>query len=199
MPTAAVTTTSIGSACRECGTLQKSGKASCCARGGSWFGYCGSAGNANILHAWHEGIWACKARQFKTAKDQRLYGSQGKSNASDDASMGLSSTAVTLAVHLPTPTLASVAYGAAPMTSRAITASATTIMHTPANMPTREPPILPANATVTNLDSGMIGSMHSASAASDISTSVSITARACAKLFQIMTHISMMLMIICSY
>ena len=59
--------------CPKCGTLEKSGKASCCGRGGSWFGHCESAGSAQLGHTWLEGIEACKTRpQFKTAmKKQR--------------------------------------------------------------------------------------------------------------------------------
>ena len=50
------------SVCPRCGPINKSGKNSCCGRGGSWFGNCGSAGNANLRHTWHEGIRACKSR-----------------------------------------------------------------------------------------------------------------------------------------
>ena len=50
------------SVCPRCGTINKSGKNSCCGRGGSWFGNCGSAGNAKLRHTWHEGIRACKSR-----------------------------------------------------------------------------------------------------------------------------------------
>ena len=48
--------------CVKCGTIAKSGKISCCGRGGSWFSNCGGAGNAKLGHAWHDGIQACKAR-----------------------------------------------------------------------------------------------------------------------------------------
>ena len=91
MPTSAVTTTSTSSTCLECGTIQKSGKLSCCARGGSWFGNCGSAANANDRgHTWYDGIRACKARQSKAAVYQQLQVSQPKSNvSSSDANMGI--------------------------------------------------------------------------------------------------------------
>ena len=36
---------------------------SCCGRGGSWFGTCGSAGNSNTKHTWYEGMQACKPRE----------------------------------------------------------------------------------------------------------------------------------------
>ena len=56
------TTTTISPVCLKCGTIAKSGKTSCCGRGGSWFNNCGRAGNANLRHTWYEGIHACKAR-----------------------------------------------------------------------------------------------------------------------------------------
>ena len=46
--------------CRKRGKFKKSGRASCCAPGGDWFGNCGSAGNRNIDHRWFEGAEACK-------------------------------------------------------------------------------------------------------------------------------------------
>ena len=45
--------------CPKCGTVKKSGKRSCCARGGSWFNKCGDAGDTNFDHTWVEGIRAC--------------------------------------------------------------------------------------------------------------------------------------------
>ena len=56
------TTTVAVSVCPRCGLIGKSGKRSCCGRGGSWFRHCGGGGHAKPLHAWHEGIQACKAR-----------------------------------------------------------------------------------------------------------------------------------------
>ena len=56
------TTTTIRSVCRKCGTIAKYGKSSCCGRGGSWFGNCGSTGNAKSRHTWNEGIHVCKTR-----------------------------------------------------------------------------------------------------------------------------------------
>ena len=87
--------------CPTCGTIHKSGKTSCCGHGGSWFGQCGSADGRNREHAWHEGIWACKARQFLTAVDQRAHAPQTKGNcSSDDDSMGVDSKAIAVAAHL---------------------------------------------------------------------------------------------------
>ena len=62
----------ISSVCPQCGTIAKTGKSSCCGRGGSWFRNCGSAGNAKLRHTWYEGIRACKTRsQLKTASGQQ--------------------------------------------------------------------------------------------------------------------------------
>ena len=74
MTTAADTTTMIiVSICPRCGTISKSGKMSCCGRGGSWFNICGGAGNRKLHHTWSEGIQACTARtQSKTVIGQRL-------------------------------------------------------------------------------------------------------------------------------
>ena len=62
MSTPAVTTTTVtptGSICFKCGTVKKSGKLSCCARGGSWFKNCGDSGDSKFEHTWVEGVKAC--------------------------------------------------------------------------------------------------------------------------------------------
>ena len=48
------------SECVKCGTTRKSGKRSCCARGGNWFKNCGDAGDTKFDHTWSEGIRACE-------------------------------------------------------------------------------------------------------------------------------------------
>ena len=57
--------------CLTCGIITKSGKLSCCARGGSWFGKCGATGNAQVQHTWSEGIQVCKARQPNAVMGQQ--------------------------------------------------------------------------------------------------------------------------------
>ena len=58
--------------CRKCGSIDKSGKSSCCARAGSWFQNCGSAGNAKLGHTWYEGIRVCRTRsQSKRVSSQQ--------------------------------------------------------------------------------------------------------------------------------
>merc|ERR1712025_328882 len=61
-----VETTVVASGCLTCGVIQKSGKLSCCARGGSWFGDCAATANAKVKHTWYEGIQSCKGRKSKT-------------------------------------------------------------------------------------------------------------------------------------
>ena len=69
----AVTTTTIRSVCPKCGITKRSGKISCCGRGGSWFGNCGSTINTKVDHTWHEGLQVCKARsQPKTVIREQL-------------------------------------------------------------------------------------------------------------------------------
>ena len=46
--------------CPKCDTAKKSGKRSCCARGGAWFKNCGDAGDTKYNHTWTEGIRACQ-------------------------------------------------------------------------------------------------------------------------------------------
>ena len=48
--------------CPKCGTIKKSGKHSCCARGGAWFKSCGDVGSTKFDHTWVEGIQTCKNR-----------------------------------------------------------------------------------------------------------------------------------------
>ena len=50
------------SRCPKCGTAKKSGKYSCCARGGAWFTNCGDAGDTQFEHTWAEGVEACESR-----------------------------------------------------------------------------------------------------------------------------------------
>ena len=68
---------------------------SCCGRGGSWFGNCGSGDDANASHMWSEGIWACNIRLTHTVVGQNLRAPKPRQDtSSDDASMGTDSTAV---------------------------------------------------------------------------------------------------------
>ena len=92
-----VTTTTVGSVCPKCGTIGKSGKRSCCGRGGSWYRNCGSAGNTKRRHTWYEGMQTCKAReQLKTISGQESNAAQ-HANSSNDIYTTNSKTVVTAA------------------------------------------------------------------------------------------------------
>ena len=47
-------------ACPKCAAIKKSGKFSCCARGGAWFKNCGMFVTKNVDHTWVEGVQACR-------------------------------------------------------------------------------------------------------------------------------------------
>ena len=85
------TTTSV--LCPKCGIIKKSGKRSCCGRGGSWFGNCGSAGNTKLHHTWYGGAQACKTMTESNAFiGQKLHGVQHKKNGSVDDAGRVNST-----------------------------------------------------------------------------------------------------------
>ena len=95
MPTSPVTTTSASSVCLKCGTVMKSGKSSCCGRGGSWFGRCTSARDANLTHTWYDGVRVCTAQRSQQVIQQRLQASLRRSDvSSDDDNMGTNSETV---------------------------------------------------------------------------------------------------------
>ena len=58
-PTSAFAVSS-GNGCAKCVSTKKSGKYSCCARGGAWFNNCGDEGDAKYNHTWVEGNQACR-------------------------------------------------------------------------------------------------------------------------------------------
>ena len=70
--------TTIAPVCRKCVTMKKSGKKTCCGRGGAWFKKCGNSRNTKLEHTWYEGIRACKARggQYKVAMGLQLKASK---------------------------------------------------------------------------------------------------------------------------
>ena len=45
--------------CPKCGSVRKSGRLSCCARGGAWFQKCGDVADTNVGYTWAEGFRAC--------------------------------------------------------------------------------------------------------------------------------------------
>ena len=53
---------SSSNGCWRCPRIKKSGKRSCCARGGAWFKNCGDDdGDMHFDHTWAEGILACNS------------------------------------------------------------------------------------------------------------------------------------------
>ena len=67
--------------CPKCGLILRSGKESCCARGGSWFGNCGADGE----HTWSQGFLACRARSRAVVDQQLRAAHQIRNGSSDDA------------------------------------------------------------------------------------------------------------------
>ena len=59
MATISLSEVNSGHRCLKCGIIKKSGKRSCCARGGAWFKNCGDADDTKFDHTWAEGIEAC--------------------------------------------------------------------------------------------------------------------------------------------
>ena len=53
--------------CTKCG-VNKSGKRSCCARGGTWFGKCGDEGDY-FAHTWLEGMQACNEQPVAAGQE----------------------------------------------------------------------------------------------------------------------------------
>ena len=81
--------------CPKCGIIKKSGRVSCCGRGGSWFGNCGAAGEEKLDHKWSEGFQACKSRsRSKRVIGQQLHGEQHESNGVSDDTDRINSEAV---------------------------------------------------------------------------------------------------------
>ena len=74
--------------CPKCGIIGRSGKSSCCGRGGSWFGNCGSADNTKVEHRWYEGLEACKTRtQLEAVRGQESKTAQELVSASSNTSI----------------------------------------------------------------------------------------------------------------
>merc|ERR1712032_537276 len=98
-----LTAKTISSVCATCVTIRKSGKMSCCGRGGSWFGTCGGADNTQIEHTWYEGIRTCKARrQSKAAMGQQLRTAQQQklNESSNDTRVPINSISVIVATNM---------------------------------------------------------------------------------------------------
>ena len=132
--TPSVKVTPISAACPKCGIIKKSGKMSCCGRGGSWFGNCGNVGDMKFARTWHEGIWTCKTRQFQAVLDQQLHAFQSKQNAfSSNGSVRMDSKAVISYAHIVVVTRDSKLIAQSGTTASAIATNASIIV--PARIP----------------------------------------------------------------
>ena len=219
----AVTTTSISSVCPECGITQKSAKMSCCARGGSWFGNCGGAGDGTFGHTWYEGVRACKDRQFQAVVGQQLHSSQFKrlnmsmesiaviATAQMFASTRNISTLMSSATTSITPNAnksiitsnsVSPARDTDTSSSKAITARTTTSMYKSANMSAPKSTTRAADLKIMfPVKPIIIKPMSSSSAGTSINTSshtsacASITAREKEMLLHVVIHTIMILTI----
>ena len=182
MSTLLVTTAPMSHICPKCGTIWKSGKMSCCGRGGSWFKNCGNAGNANLDHTWYEGIWACRTRRYSAAVGKQGHAYQQTSSAfSNDTKMGIDSNAISVAAYTFVSTSANTVI---PMQ-----------VATPITAPSNPTKTFPANVAIVN-------SMHSASAKttpSQLLASASTIMHKCEKSFYIVTHISTILVLVSWY
>ena len=173
--TSADTTTIAVSICPICGTIEKSGKMSCCGRGGSWFKRCGGAGHTKLHHTWHEGIRACKrARsQSKAVIVQQLNVDKGKGiDSSQDADIANYATPNTF-VFTPDNT-------SAPMSD--IT-SIVTSTYTPDNVSITTPSR--ASITNTSTNTAMVSSTHT-----------SVSTRGCVNLLEFIIHINFLFIIV---
>lgn len=52
--------------------MERRGTLSCCGKGGSWHGKCGSSGDTNTEHTWHEGVKACENPSQQNARSNGL-------------------------------------------------------------------------------------------------------------------------------
>ena len=81
-PTATATTSSL--VCPRCVRVKKSGRRTCCARGGAWFRNCGAGGDTRFDHTWAEGLQACSGLfSGKTQPEPMLRHEQTQSQLND--------------------------------------------------------------------------------------------------------------------
>ena len=100
------TTGTTSAACPRCGAIGKSGKMSCCGRGGSWFKNCGGAGNTKLPHTWYEGIQACKSRTVSKkdiSQQKGIDSSHGADKINYKSVITATKTFTFTSVNTPTP------------------------------------------------------------------------------------------------
>ena len=71
-PLGMLTSTVVRLVCPKCGVAKKSGKRSCCARGGAWFENCGDVSDTQFDHTWAEGIKACEGFAISALRKPQL-------------------------------------------------------------------------------------------------------------------------------
>ena len=174
------TTTSLSSLCSKCGTIEKSGKISCCGRGGSWFKNCGGTGKKKLHHRWYEGIQACKVRtQSKAVVGQKSNSVQQKHT---DSSQG-TAMANYKEVIASTKMFAFTSVNAS--TSVSDTTSIVTSIYTPDNLLITTS----ARTLMTNSPSKFL--MNSST-----HTSASTATRGCVNVLKIIVHLNLLFIVL---
>ena len=130
----AASSTTVSSACPKCGITTKSGKISCCGRGGSWFGDCGSGGDTKFGHTWYDGLQSCRAwSESKAVIVQQLNEAEQRRDGFINDDNNAKSTTHNFNI-----------YVAPKITAKPSTAVVTTTIYSPANMSTLAPSIMTA-------------------------------------------------------
>ena len=173
--------------------MKKSGKISCCGRGGSWFGNCRSEPDVRVGHTWHEGLQACKARaQSKTVIEQQLNGARqhekGLFNGTGNAH---SKTAITAVKPL--------GFTSAPIADASlIIASAQSPFNTATTLTTSFKPITAAASTAMSVNmSAPTASMVTMPVTVPVRTRV--TSQGCGQLLGITVYINFMAAVVFVY
>jgi len=208
IPVVVSTTITTSPICSECGTMRKSGVKTCCAKGGSWFGKCGSADDANVGHTWYEGVQVCKARQSRVAVGQQLRASRPRSNThSNGIDKGVDSKAIVVAAHkIKSTTLrrspsdlsitpSQYNYDVATSTSKAIILGNIANAHPSTILSINERIIPRGDKTKIKSTHTLSGVMH-VIPTDDTSDSASIGTRKSEMILRIITHINVVLIII---
>ena len=173
--------TTVDSVCLKCGVTKRSGKISCCGRGGSWFNKCGSDDDTHLDHTWHEGLQSSKARaQSKAVIAEQLKSGHQHRNGSAKGEGGANSE-VLIAAARP------VASTASPM---AVDPEVTMPAHMSINMMAG---MSVATANSSTSTSGGIPASRDEYALSTSLVHTRATARGCKQMLAIIVHFSLLL------
>ena len=195
----ATSTTPASPVCHTCGTIAQSGKLSCCARGGSWFGKCGATANVKGQHTWYQGIQVCRARQAKATIEQQQNVIERNSNndgipvhelALESSAYNNGSTPVK--VIATTALLAAVTTNSMePLARMSITIATNKSINVAANGPITPP----ANSIISKLDRVSAAEAFSAIDRIEMTASASITTQQNGDLLNVIIHINILLFI----